>query len=120
MNPRSQATTEESGTDTPKTPDQDQVSELRQMLDGKPVRRERLSRRRLTAARLMAQVQAEAVMTTTYNEVDMYEVIRIRREFGESFHRESRRETRFHVVLREGRVDRFEVVPNIERRVGRR
>ena len=33
----------------------------------------------------MAQVQAEAVMTTTYNEVDMYEVIRIRREFGEQF-----------------------------------
>ena len=33
----------------------------------------------------MAQVQAEAVMTTTYNEVDMYEVIRIRREHGEVF-----------------------------------
>ncbi len=78
-------TSEESGIDVAETPDQDQVSELRQMLDGKPVRRERLSRRRLTAARRMAQVQAEAVMTTTYNEVDMYEVIRIRREFGESF-----------------------------------
>ncbi len=79
------ATDEEPVTDVPSTPNQDQVSELRQMLDGKPVRRERLSRRRLTAARLMAQVQAEAVMTTTYNEVDMYEVIRFRREFGESF-----------------------------------
>ena len=79
------ATDEEPVTDVPSTPNQDQVSELRQMLDGKPVRRERLSRRRLTAARLMAQVQAEAVMTTTYNEVDMYQVIRIRREFGDSF-----------------------------------
>lgn len=33
----------------------------------------------------MSQVQAEAVMTTTYNEVDMYEVIRIRRDFGPQF-----------------------------------
>ena len=74
-----------SGTDASSTLNRNQVSELRQILAGKPVRRERLSRRRLTAARLMAQVQAEAVMTTTYNEVDMYEVIRIRREFGESF-----------------------------------
>lgn len=76
---------DEPRTDAPSILNQNQVSELRQMLDGKPVRRERLSRRRLTAARLMAKVQAEAVMTTTYNEVDMYEVIRIRREFGGSF-----------------------------------
>ena len=62
-----------------------QIAELRAIEDDKPVRRERLSRRRLTTARRMAQVQAEAVMTTTYNEVDMYEVIRIRREFGEQF-----------------------------------
>lgn len=62
-----------------------QISELRQIIDDKPVRRERLSRRRLTTARRMSQVQAEAVMTTTYNEVDMYEVIRIRRDFGPQF-----------------------------------
>lgn len=62
-----------------------QISELRQIVDSKPVRRERLSRRRLTTARRMSQVQAEAVMTTTYNEVDMYEVIRIRRDFGPQF-----------------------------------
>ena len=41
--------------------------------------------RRITTARRMAQVQAEAVMTTTYNEVDMHEVIRIRRDFGDQF-----------------------------------
>ncbi len=62
-----------------------QIADLRRIEDGRPVRRERLSRRRLTTARRMAQVQAEAVMTTTYNEVDMHEVIRIRREFGEQF-----------------------------------
>ena len=62
-----------------------QISELHQIVEDKPVRRERLSRRRLTTARRMSQVQAEAVMTTTYNEVDMYEVIRIRRDFGPQF-----------------------------------
>ena len=62
-----------------------QVSELRQIVVDKPVRRERLSRRRLTTARRMAQVQADAVMTTTYNEVDMFDVIRIRQQFGDSF-----------------------------------
>ena len=62
-----------------------QISELRQIVEDKPVRRERLSRRRLTTARRMSQVQAEAVMTTTYNEVNMYEVIRIRRDFGPQF-----------------------------------
>lgn len=62
-----------------------EISELSQIVVDKPVRRERLSRRRLTTARRMSQVQAEAVMTTTYNEVDMYEVIRIRRDFGPQF-----------------------------------
>ena len=62
-----------------------QIARLREEEDDKPVRRERLSRRRLTTARRMAEVQAEAVMTTTYNEVDMHEVIRIRRDFGDQF-----------------------------------
>ncbi len=62
-----------------------QISELRQDQDARPTRRERLSRRRLTTARRMAQVQAETVMTTTYNEVDMFEVIRIRRDAGDDF-----------------------------------
>ena len=79
----------ESGSETPPVDSSagvgSQIAELREIAEGKPVRRERLSRRRLTAARRMAEVQAEAVMTTTYNEVDMYEVIRIRRDFGEQF-----------------------------------
>ena len=70
----------------PVIPAQDaQVTALTVIEESKPVRRERLSRRRLTTARRMAQVQAEAVMTTTYNEVDMHEVIRIRRDFGDQF-----------------------------------
>ncbi len=79
----------ESGSETPPVDSSagvgSQIAELREIEEGKPVQRERLSRRRLTAARRMAEVQAEAVMTTTYNEVDMYEVIRIRRDFGEQF-----------------------------------
>ena len=51
----------------------------------RPAERVKLSRRRLTTARRMVQVQAESVMTTTFNEVDMHEVMRIRREHGEAF-----------------------------------
>ena len=69
----------------PATPVDPQIVRLRETEDEKPTRREQLSRRRLTIARRMAEVQAEAVMTTTYNEVDMYEVIRIRRDFGDQF-----------------------------------
>ena len=73
---------EESMPDAPVDP---RIARLREAEDDKPTRRERLSRRRLTIARRMAEVQAEAVMTTTYNEVDMHEVIRIRRDFGDQF-----------------------------------
>ena len=69
----------------PPPPVDPQIVRLRETEDDKPTRRERLSRRRLTIARRMAEVQAEAVMTTTYNEVDMYEVVRIRRDFGDQF-----------------------------------
>ena len=79
------ASIDENDVSSAQSPVDPQVSELRRIVDEKPVRRERLSRRRLTTARRMAQVQAEAVMTTTYNEVDMHEVIRIRQEFGEQF-----------------------------------
>ena len=77
------ASNDENDVSSAQSPVDPQVSELRRIVDEKPVRRERLSRRRLTTARRM--VQAEAVMTTTYNEVDMHEVIRIRQEFGEQF-----------------------------------
>ena len=69
----------------PAAPIDPQIARLRESEDDKPTRRERLSRRRLTIARRLAEVQAEAVMTTTYNEVDMHEVIRIRRDFGAQF-----------------------------------
>lgn len=47
--------------------------------------RVRLSRRRLTIAQRMADVQRDAVMTTTYNEADMTSVMALRAKFKESF-----------------------------------
>ena len=47
--------------------------------------RVRLSRRRLTIAQRMADVQRDAVMTTTYNEADMTSVMALRTKFRDSF-----------------------------------
>ena len=47
--------------------------------------RVRLSRRRLTIAQRMADVQRDAVMTTTYNEADMTNVMALRTKFRDSF-----------------------------------
>ncbi|MEX0926407.1 MAG: 2-oxoglutarate dehydrogenase complex dihydrolipoyllysine-residue succinyltransferase [Dehalococcoidia bacterium] len=47
--------------------------------------RVRLSRRRLTIATRLAEVNREAVMTTTYNEVDMSAVMSLRKLYREDF-----------------------------------
>jgi 2-oxoglutarate dehydrogenase E2 component (dihydrolipoamide succinyltransferase) len=47
--------------------------------------RVRLSRRRLTIAKHMADVQRDSVMTTTYNEADMTNIMALRAKFKESF-----------------------------------
>ncbi len=75
-------------TEEPAEPQPSIAASLAGILDAeseRPAERVKLSRRRLTTARRMAQVQSEAVMTTTFNEVDMHEVMRIRREHGEAF-----------------------------------
>ena len=61
------------------------LEEIHDLMASRPRRREKLSRRRLTAARRLAQVQSETVMTTTFNEVDMHEVIRIRSKHRDNF-----------------------------------
>lgn len=61
------------------------LEEVHELMASRPRRREKLSRRRLTAARRLAQVQSETVMTTTFNEVDMHEVIRIRSKHRDTF-----------------------------------
>ena len=47
--------------------------------------RVRLSRRRLTIAQRMSDVQRESVMTTTYNEADMSNVIAMRKKYRDLF-----------------------------------
>ncbi len=47
--------------------------------------RVRLSRRRLTIAQRMSEVQRDAVMTTTYNEADMSSIMALRARYRDSF-----------------------------------
>ena len=54
-------------------------------LGGRSEERVRLSRRRLTIAQRMADVQRDAVMTTTYNEADMTNVMAMRSKFRDAF-----------------------------------
>ena len=52
------------------------------------IRREesiKLSRRRITIAKRLKEVQSETVMTTTYNEVDLSSVIAIRKKYQDQF-----------------------------------
>lgn len=48
-------------------------------------RRQRLTRRQITMAQRLSEIQAEAVMTTTYNEVDMSAVIDLRKRYKAEF-----------------------------------
>ena len=45
----------------------------------------KLSRRRITIAKRLKEVQSETVMTTTYNEVDLSSVIAIRKKYQDQF-----------------------------------
>jgi 2-oxoglutarate dehydrogenase E2 component (dihydrolipoamide succinyltransferase) len=52
----------------------------------KPVERRRMSRRRQTIARRLVQVQQEAAMLTTFNEIDMTAVMDLRRRRKDAFY----------------------------------
>ncbi len=52
---------------------------------GRPETRQRLSRRRLTIARRLVEAQHTAAMLTTFNEVDMSEVVALRKRRREEF-----------------------------------
>jgi 2-oxoglutarate dehydrogenase E2 component (dihydrolipoamide succinyltransferase) len=51
----------------------------------KPVEREKMSRRRQTIAKNLVGVQHEAAMLTTFNEVDLTKIMKLRSERKESF-----------------------------------
>ena len=62
---------------------QDQSSEKTEF--DKPVERIKMSRRRQTIAKRLVEVQQEAAMLTTFNEVDMTNVMNLRKERKETF-----------------------------------
>jgi 2-oxoglutarate dehydrogenase E2 component (dihydrolipoamide succinyltransferase) len=67
-----------------KTEDKDQASD-RDKVSGRSERRIRMSRRRQTIAKRLVEAQRTAAMLTTFNELDMSEVKKIRAERKESF-----------------------------------
>lgn len=81
----SETTADSDGKDDAASISTSSLDEVHELMASRPKRREKLSRRRLTAARRLAQVQSETVMTTTFNEVDMHEVIRIRSKHRDTF-----------------------------------
>ncbi len=52
---------------------------------GKPMKREKMSRRRRTIAKRLVEAQQESAMLTTFNEVDMTSVMNMRKERQEQF-----------------------------------
>jgi 2-oxoglutarate dehydrogenase E2 component (dihydrolipoamide succinyltransferase) len=53
--------------------------------DGKPVEREKMSRRRQTIAKRLVEVQQTAAMLTTFNEIDMTAVMELRKRKKDKF-----------------------------------
>src|SRR5690625_3359979 len=51
----------------------------------KPVKREKMSRRRMTIAKRLVEAQHNAAMLTTFNEVDMSAIMNLRKERQENF-----------------------------------
>ncbi len=51
----------------------------------KPMKREKMSRRRMTIAKRLVEAQHNAAMLTTFNEVDMSAIMNLRKERQESF-----------------------------------
>lgn len=67
------------------SPEDQYLVEARASVSERPVDRVRLTRRQLTAARRMVQVKQQTVMTTTFNEVDMQQIIDMRSRHGARF-----------------------------------
>lgn len=66
-------------------PKQDAKDSSPPIIDSKPIERKRMTRRQQTMATHLLQAQQQAAMLTTFNEVDMSQVIDIRRRRKQSF-----------------------------------
>src|SRR5699024_8144778 len=62
-----------------------QQSAVQSAAPEKPVERQRMSRRRQTIANRLVDVQQTAAMLTTFNEIDMTNIMDVRRRRKESF-----------------------------------
>lgn len=71
----------------PKAPSQPQPSAVQ--TDNKPVERIRMTRRRQTIAKRLVEVQQTAAMLTTFNEVDMTNVMELRKKRKDKFQEEN-------------------------------
>lgn len=67
------------------TPPKEEPTKDNQTQFEKPVERIRMSRRRQTIAKRLVEAQQTAAMLTTFNEVDLTEVIKLRNERKDSF-----------------------------------
>lgn len=66
-------------------PRQKQIFAVQNEQPGKPIERERMSRRRQTIAKRLVEVQQTAAMLTTFNEVDMTAVMDLRKRRKDAF-----------------------------------
>src|SRR5690625_3978637 len=70
---------------TPKQAEKQTSSPASDQQFTKPVRREKMSRRRMTIAKRLVEAQHNAAMLTTFNEVDMSAIMNLRKERQEDF-----------------------------------
>ena len=66
-------------------PSEVKISSPQAPQDGRPVRRVRMSTLRRTISRRLVQAKNETAMLTTFNEVDLSEIIQIRQRYKETF-----------------------------------
>ncbi|PRO66890.1 2-oxoglutarate dehydrogenase complex dihydrolipoyllysine-residue succinyltransferase [Alkalicoccus urumqiensis] len=66
-------------------PKKEAKEEPKQETSGKPVKREKMSRRRQTIAKRLVEAQQTAAMLTTFNEVDMTNLMELRKRHKDSF-----------------------------------
>ncbi|WLR47721.1 2-oxoglutarate dehydrogenase complex dihydrolipoyllysine-residue succinyltransferase [Halobacillus litoralis] len=80
----SKGSSKSSSEDTPKKQEKKKEETKKTEFD-KPVERVKMSRRRQTIAKRLVEAQQESAMLTTFNEVDMTNVMKLRSERKESF-----------------------------------
>ena len=83
-----------------------------------PEERVRMTRLRLTIAKRLKEAQENAAMLTTFNEVDMSEVISMRSSYKRNS-KKIRCQIRFHVIFRKSLCDRIKKLSSDQRRDSR-